>query len=142
VKAVQVAKFRTRELLGSLAVATIFGMPSSAWACRTLVPNNDRIAEHNGVVVVAIKTGARLNGPGWNTWRLRARRLAVVAGSGGRKEYSFITAQSSDGCGRTPLPPEGEKWVIYFDSFAPEEVVEAFPLSLVREHDPRLANVR
>lgn len=53
-------KFRTKELLGPLAVATIMGMPSSAWACRTLLPDDGKIAEHDGVVVVAIRTGARL----------------------------------------------------------------------------------
>jgi len=67
--------------------------------------------------------------------------LAVIAGPAKRKEYTFFTAQGSEGCGRTPLPPTGEKWVMYFDRFRPDRIVEAFPLSLVREHDPRLANV-
>lgn len=134
-------KVRTKELLALLAVLATIGIPSSAWACRTLVPNDRRLAEHDGVIVVEIKSGARLKSPGWNTWRLRARRLAVVAGPASRKEYSFSTAQSSDGCGRTPLPPRGEKWVIYFDRSTPKDIAEAFPLSLVREHDPRLANV-
>jgi hypothetical protein len=134
-------KIRIKQYLGMFAMATIIATPSSAWACRTLVPNDTGIAGHGGVVVVAIQTSARLNSVGWNTWKLRARRIKLVAGPASRKEYSFSTTQSSDGCGRTPLPPTGEKWVIYFDPSAPEKVVEAFPLSLAREYDPRLANV-
>ena len=134
-------KFRNRHVIGLLGLATTVGIPPSAWACRTVVPNDNRIAEHKGVVVVAILAGARLNSPGWNTWKLLARSVMIVAGSENRKEYAFSTTQSSDRCGLTPLPPKGEKWVIYFDRSAPGNVVEAFPLSLVRNHDPRLAHI-
>ena len=130
------------KLLALLAIVTAITIPSSAWACRTIVPNNVRIAGHYGVVVVAILTGTRLKSPGWNTWRLTARRLKTVAGPVSPQKYTFSTAQSSDGCGVTPLPGTGEKWVVYSDHSAPGRVVEAFPLSLAREHDRRLANVR
>jgi len=56
-------KFRTKKLLGPLAAAMIIGIPSTALACRTLVPNNDRIAEHGDVVIGAISTSDRLNSP-------------------------------------------------------------------------------
>lgn len=117
-------------------------LPSSTWACRTLVPNDAGIADHEGVVVVSIESGTRLDNPGWNVWKLRSRRLEAVSGSTARRRYTFVTAQSSRGCGVAPLPAAGEKCVVYFDRAAPAKVVEAFPLSVVRQHDPRLASIR
>jgi hypothetical protein len=130
------------NLLGLLAIASAIGAPSSAWACRTLVPNDVEIARHDGVVVVAVLTGTRLKNPDWNVWRLTTRTVKTIAGSVKLPKYTFTTTQSSGGCGMTPLPPAGEKWVVYSDHSAPGRVAEAFPLPLARQHDPRLANVR
>lgn len=105
------------------------------------MPNDLKLAEYDGVVIVTIRSGVRQDQPGWNTWTLSARKTKVVAGVNSRRVYKFTTTQGSDGCGKTPLPPKGQKWVIYYRQGEPERVANAYPLSLVREHDPRLANV-
>ncbi|RYG99767.1 MAG: hypothetical protein EON58_02815 [Alphaproteobacteria bacterium] len=88
-----------------------------------------------------IYSGRRLSNSGWNTWRLTALRQKTIVGSTSLPDYTFTATQSSSGCRVTPLPKRGEKWVIYFDRRAPSRVVEAFPLPLAREHDPRLTDV-
>ena len=129
-------------LLWLLATVLAVGVPTSASACRTIVPNDATLAKYENIVVVTIYSGTRLTTPGWNTWRLTALRSKPVAGSISRPQYSFTTAQSSSGCGVTPLPGRGEKWVIYSSRSNPGRVLEAYPLALAGSHDPRLANVR
>jgi len=128
--------------LGLLAAIAAMSMTSSAWACRTLVPNAAELAKYDNLAVVSIQTGSRVENPGWNQWRLTARTLHIVAGSANVQTYNFSTTQSSDGCGRTPLPTEGETWAVYSDGAAPDRVLAAFPLLVARAHDPRLATVR
>lgn len=113
-------------------------MPFSAWACRTLTPDKGTIAGYDDVVFVKITAGERLRERGWNKWRLSARRVRATTEPGSQNDYEFTTIQSSLGCGRTPLPAPGEIWVLYFRQSQPATVAEAFPLSKVREYDPRL----
>ena len=135
-------KFGLHWILGVLTAVATMSVASSALACRTIVPKASELATHKNLVVAGIDAAERLENSGWNTWRLTARKLNVVAGRPGPVAYTFSTTQSSDGCGITPLPLKGEKWVIYPDASDPDKVLAAFPLSLARDYDPRLATVR
>jgi hypothetical protein len=129
-------------MLGLLATVWALSSTSSAWACRMVVPNVAELARHENVALVSIQTATRLENPGWNTWRVTARTLESIAGSRRPQNYTFVTTQSSDGCGLTPLPPQGERWIVYFSASARDEILAAYPLALVREYDSRLADVR
>jgi hypothetical protein len=132
------------KLVRTLLLATAMAMclVPSAWACRTVVPNASELTRHNHLVLASIEAAERIERRGWNTWRLRTRTLQTIGGSTSAPEHMFLTTQSSDGCGVTPLPTKGAKWVIYYDPSAPDQVLEAFPVTLARGHDHRLADVR
>ena len=128
--------------LGLLATVWALSSTSPAVACRTVVPNSAELSRHENIALVSIQAATRLENPGWNTWRVTARTLDAIAGSTRPQDHTFVTTQSSDGCGLTPLPPRGERWIIYFSASAHDEVLAAYPLTLVREYDARLADVR
>src|SRR4030095_11692666 len=130
------------RMLGPLATVWALAGTSSAWACRTIVPNAAELARYENVALVSVQAASRLENRGWNTWRVTARTLESIAGSRRSQDHIFVTTQSSDGCGLTPLPPQGERWIVYFSASAHDEIVAAYPLTLVREYDSRLAAVR
>jgi hypothetical protein len=125
-----------------LGVFATLCFPSEARACRMVVPKDVELAGFEGVVVVSVQSSTRLEHVGWNTWSIESSRARTIAGTQSQRHYTFSTTQSSDGCGITPLPKKGDKWIVYLDASMPTTVVRAFPLSLAREHDPRLARVR
>jgi len=130
------------KMLGLLATVSALSSTSSAWACRTIVPSASELSGYNNIALVSVKTATRLENRGWNTWRVTARTLDAIAGSTRPQDHTFVTTQSSDGCGLTPLPSPGERWIVYFSASAPDEILAAYPLTLVREYDSRLADVR
>ncbi|MFL9842229.1 hypothetical protein ABS767_14750 [Sphingomonas sp. ST-64] len=93
------------------------------------------------IVIAAIEDAERLSSVGWNRWSMTARKLKTIRGAQSEKSYSFQATLSSSGCGETPLPTRGERWVLYFSS-SDGAVSEALPLALAKEHDPRLKGIR
>lgn len=57
------------------------------------------------------------------------------------RRYAFEATLGSASCGTAPLPPQGEKWVIYLSG--PEGAGDriALPLALARQQDPRLVGI-
>lgn len=128
-----------RSLLPALAIAAcVLGAATDALACRMRVPRADELA-HRTIVMATVKHAERVEAPGWNTWRVVAEH---VADAEGRPTIEFLTTLSSDGCGQTPLPPAGERWVLYLDQVGTGEVLDAFPLDYAKDYDGRLADVR
>jgi len=131
-----------RLLLPALFVATlVLGSATDAMACRMRMPRPDNLAQM-AFTTATVTHAERVEAPGWNTWRVIAETTSNVGGSAGRSTFDFTTTMSSDGCGQTPLPPEGERWVLYLDRGDPTKVLDAFPLAYVKAYDVRLADVR
>lgn len=131
-----------RIVLLAAALATGLGFAAPASACRTRVPKPTELAGYKLVMLASVQSAVRLDSPGWNSWRVTARGERTLAGSLRPTRYTFNATLSSSGCGLTPLPPAGERWVVYLHPKHPDRVIDAFPLDLVRSIDPRLANVR
>jgi len=129
------------RLVGNLIAAISFGVASPAEACRIYQPRSAELAEIGSVVLATVETSANVEQPGWNTWRLTARTVTIVAGSRTANQYKFSVSLSSTGCGRTPLPQRGERWVIYLDDSAKGTVLHAFPLAFIRDYDRRLSDI-
>jgi len=87
-----------------------------------------------------VRHAERVEAPGWNTWQVVAE-ITSEEQSVNRSTFEFTTTLSSDGCGQTPLPPTGERWVLYLDQADTSEVLDAFPLDYVKDYDLRLADV-
>lgn len=128
-------------LLSALLAACVLLAATDAAACRTRVPRPAELAQR-AIVVATVTRAERVEVVGWNTWRIVAERAPNAGGGAHRSTFEFTTTLSSDGCGRTPLPPAGERWVLYVDQARPGEVLDAFPLDFAKEYDPRLADIR
>jgi hypothetical protein len=124
-------------LTGLLSAACALAVATDALACREFVPRADKLAAM-APVMVTVTHSERLDTPGWNTWRVTAH----ADGSAAPATLQFMAALSSDGCGQTPLPPAGERWVVYLDRADSSNVLQAFPIDYVREYDVRLTAVR
>lgn len=123
-----------------LTTACVLGGATDASACRMMVPRADELAQR-AIILATVKRAERIESPGWNTWRIVAER-ALDGESEDRAAFEFTTTLSSSGCGQTPLPPSGERWVLYLDRAGMGEVLRAFPLDYVKDYDVRLADVR
>ena len=120
-----------------LTAVCVLGAATDALACRMRAPRPDELAQRT-LVIATVKHAERVEAPGWNTWRVVAEH---VPDAEGRPTFEFLTTLTSDGCGQTPLPPAGERWVLYLDQVA-GEVLDAFPLDHAKDFDGRLADVR
>ena len=130
-----------RPLLPALlAAACMLGAATDALACRMMAPRADELAQRV-IVIATVKHSERVEAPGWNTWRIVAEYVSGAERDEDRTAFEFTTTLSSSGCGQTPLPPPGERWVLYLDPADTSEVLGAFPLDYVRDHDRRLADV-
>jgi len=129
-----------RHLLPALLVAAcVLGSATDALACRMRVPRADELAQRT-IIVATVRHAERVEAPGWNTWQVVAE-ITSEEQSVNRSTFEFTTTLSSDGCGQTPLPPTGERWVLYLDQADTSEVLDAFPLDYVKDYDLRLADV-
>lgn len=127
-----------RPLLPTLLTAAcVLGAATDALACRMRVPRADDLAQRT-IVIATVKHAERVEAPGWNTWRVVAEH---VSDAEGRPTFEFLSTLSSDGCGQTPVPPAGERWVLYLDHVGAGEVLDAFPLDYAKDYDGRLADV-
>lgn len=133
---------KSKAISNLLLIIFMLMVPSAANACRTIVPHDATMAKYENVVLVSVTSATRLNNPGFNEWQVTAGRMDAIAGAGSQSDYTFITAQSSTGCGVKPLPSAGEIWVVYHHDDAPAKVLDAFPLALAAAHDPRLSTIR
>jgi hypothetical protein len=95
---------------------------------------------HRAIIIASVARAERIEAPGWNTWRIVAGQAMEGERGEDRPAFEFTTTLSSSGCGRTPLPPTGERWVLYLANMS--EVLDAFPLDYVKDYDARLADVR
>ena len=129
----------TTQLFGCLA-ATCCCLASPALACRQLVVQSAKLAEIKTVVLATVETSRRIEAPGWNTWRVTAKRVSSIEGSPSSERYEFTVTLSSNGCDPT-LPPRDEKWVLYLGDSPNGNVLHAYPLDYVKEYDGRLATV-
>ena len=131
-----------RPLLPALFFATIaLGSATDTMACREIMPRPDDLAQM-AFTTATVTHAERVDAPGWNKWRVVAKTTPNVGGAAGQSTFDFTTTMSSAGCGQTPLPPEGERWVLYLDRADPTKVLDAFPLAYVKAYDARLADVR
>lgn len=131
-----------RPLLPALLIATcVVVAATDALACRMRVPRADELAQR-AIIIATVEHAERVEAPGWNTWRVVAETASEAGRSANPSIFAFTTTLSSDGCGPTPLPPAGERWVLYVDQAAPGEVLDAFPLDYVKAYDARLVDVR
>ena len=131
-----------RPLLPALLTAAcMLGAATDALACRMRVPRADELAQL-AIIIANVKHAERVEAPGWNTWRVVAEHAQDVEHGVDRPTFEFTTTLSSDGCGQTPLPPAGERWVLYLDQADASEVLDAFPLDYVKDYDVRLSDVR
>lgn len=131
-----------RLLLPAMLAATIvLGTATDAMACRERIPRPDDLAQL-AFIAVTVTYAERLESPGWNRWRVIAETTSNGGGSEGRSTFEFTASLSSDGCGQTPLPPKGERWVLYLARGDSTKVLDAFPLAYVKAYDARLADVR
>lgn len=128
-------------VVAAFTVAAVLGVATEASACRQRVFREGELAQHTTLVIATVKTAERLETPGWNTWRIVAES-PPDDGASGPLTYEFTTALSSNGCGQTPLPPAGERWVVYLDRTGSTTVLDAFPLEYARPYDARLSNLR
>ncbi|PQZ80615.1 hypothetical protein CQ035_03555 [Brevundimonas sp. MYb46] len=110
-------------------------------ACRMRVPRADELAQRM-IIVATVSHAERVEAPGWNTWRVVAEITPEVERTASRPTFEFTTTLSSDGCGQTPLPSSGERWVLYLAQADTSEILDAFPLDYVKNYDARLADVR
>ncbi len=117
----------------ALAAGLLFGA-TEASACRIRVLNAATIARSTPVLVM-VKTAEWVDPSSWNGWRI------VAEGPDGSPTFTFMTKIYSPGCGEPTLPPAGERWVVYPVPGSPALVADAFPLSLAREYDSRLADI-
>ncbi len=124
-----------------LTAACVLGAASDALACRMIVPRADELAQRV-IIIATVKHAERVEAPGWNTWRIVAEHASGGDRDEDRPVFEFATTLSSSGCGQTPLPLFGERWVLYLDQADTSEVLAAFPLDYVKDYDLRLADVR
>ncbi|MFA7261586.1 MAG: hypothetical protein WC068_01075 [Caulobacter sp.] len=131
-----------RLLFPALFAATIvLGTATDAMACRMRMPRADDLGQM-AFITATVAHAERVEAPGWNTWRVIAETTSDAGRSEGRSTFDFTTTMSSDGCEQTPLPPKGERWVLYLDRADSTKVLDAFPLAYVKAYDARLADVR
>lgn len=113
-----------------------------ASACRQRVPTTAQFAEFEVAVLAQVTGAERLESPGWNTWRVNADRISESDNWTGPTSYTFNVTLSSDGCGRTELPPVGEVWVLFFAEAGSGEVQDALPRDYLDEFEVVLPEVR
>lgn len=130
-----------RTLTTAALLAAALAVTQPAHACRLYAPRTSELAAHTIVVVATIESATRVPSTRWNSWSMTARKLKAIAGSPMAGPYSFQATLSSSGCGETPLPVRGEKWVLYLNRSG-REVTQALPLALAKEHDPRIRGIR
>ncbi|MBX3480473.1 MAG: hypothetical protein KF842_08730 [Caulobacter sp.] len=130
-----------RFLLSAMFAATVvLGTATDAMACRERIPRADDLAQR-AFIAVTVTHAEPLGTPGWNTWRVIAEATPNGGGQEDRSTFEFTAGLSSDGCGQTPLPPTGERWVQYLKEGDSTKVLEDFPLDYVGTYDARLADV-
>jgi hypothetical protein len=129
-----------------IAFATLLvgfaGFSTQALACRQLVPTTAQFAAYDVAVLAKVSGAERLVSPGWNTWRVSADRVSESDDWTGSTSYTFTVTLSSDGCGRTELPPVGEVWVLFFTGAQSGEVQDALPRAYLDHYDVALPDVR
>jgi hypothetical protein len=131
-----------RHLLPALLTAAcLLGAATDALACRMLVPRSGELAQQT-IIMATVDRAERIDTPGWNTWRIVAEQTFDGEPGEDRRAFEFTVTLSSSGCGQTPLPPTGERWVLYLDQADMNVVLHAFPLDYVKAYDVRLAEVR
>lgn len=128
-------------LLVILTTACFLGATTDALACRMKVPRPSELAARV-IIIATVKDAERIESPGWNTWRVVVEPVSNGERIEDRPTFEFTTTLSSSGCGQTPLPPTGERWVLYLDQSDLSVVLDAFPLDYVKAYDLRLADVR
>ncbi len=129
-----------RHLLSAMiALACLLGA-TEALACREAYPRSDELAQRR-IVFATVLGAERLESVGWNKWRVVAERTGASEATEDGFTYEFTVTLSSAGCGERPLPPKGERWVLYVDQGDLRKVLDAFPLTYARSFDARLADV-
>lgn len=129
-----------RALLLTLPVAVlVLGTATDASACRKIQPQLEELAQRT-IVVATVTSSDRVDPSDWYAWRIVAEDISDVEGEG-RRSFDFKTRLYFGGCGEIPLPPAGERWVLYLDRADTSEVLDAFPLDDVKDLDARLAGV-
>src|SRR3982751_4447961 len=132
----------------AIALLCSLGLSVPAYACKAKGPDVVLRANYDLVVLASVQSAERTANPEYpkdqnpNIWKITAKGTQSVAGKSELKTYIFTTYMYSEGCGRVPLPSTGERWVLYLDRKQPGTVMDALPLDIVRDHDPRLKNIR
>jgi hypothetical protein len=129
-----------RALLLTLPFAVLaLGTATDASACRKIQPRPEELAQREAIVATVISS-ERVEPSDWYGWRIVAE--GTFGGEEeGRRSFDFKTRLYFGGCGEIPLPPAGERWVLYLDRADTSEVLDAFPLDDVKDLDARLAGV-
>lgn len=103
------------------------------------------LGQYETVVLASVTHAESIENPGWYTWRMTAQAIETIRGEPVASSYAFTSTLYSNGCGfwsPVQAPPAGERWVLYLGSPDASQVSRAFPLDYVRDHDPRLADIR
>ena len=139
---------RSAILLGLILTLGV-AAPTVASACRINQPPESRIKRTFDTVVIATVVRADYTGetgPDLHPWEGSAQVIRVVAGAADAPQYLFGRSGSTAACDDGLPPPQpGETWVLYLNKANDRSgltVNLSYPLSLVRDLDPRLANER
>ncbi len=130
------------RILPVVALCCCLVLSGPAFACRQRAVKEEHFKKFDLIVLVSVKSSEWADNPGWNTWKITAQSIRTILGSAQSSLYTFEATLSSSGCEPDPLPPAGERWVLYFDKADPTKVKDALPLNLVRSHDRRLKSIR
>lgn len=124
--------------LGALSILLLASASNQAMACRLLSPTQHQLAAHT-FVLVTVKSSERPDPDNDYTWKIVAeRRLA----SGSGTTFTFETTQALGACGDIPLPPVGQRWVLYLEHPGSQKVAVALALKNAKDIDRRLAGLR
>ena len=138
----------TARSLNLIALLCSLGLSVPAYACRAKVPEWVLLAKYDLVVLASVQSSERTSNPQYpkdqnpNVWKISLKGMQTIVGKSELNSYTFTTYLYSEGCGRVPLPLTGERWVLYLDRKQPGTVMDAFPLELVQNDDPRLKGIR
>ena len=131
-----------RPLLLTLPFAAlVLGAATEASACRKLQPQLEELAQRT-IVLATVTSSERVEASDRYAWRIVAEDTSDVEPGEGRTSFDFMARLYVGGCGEIPLPPAGERWVLYLDQADTSEVLDAFPLDYVKDLDERLVGVR
>lgn len=121
--------------------ALMLGIATEASACRQLQPQLEELAQRT-IVLATVTSSERVEPSDRYRWRIVAEESSDVRIREAPASFDFMTRLYVGGCGEIPLPPAGERWVLYLDQADMSEVLDAFPLDYVKDLDARLADVR